>query len=80
MTITKTHDNGGTFVSDLIVQPKFTFTRGMDVRILDTGDPMIGAPPDMLGILGEAPWVHTINRGFLGPKRAAHHGQLAGPQ
>ena len=41
MTITKTHENGGTFVSTLIVQPKFIFTQvgGAGVRTFDTGDP-----------------------------------------
>jgi len=46
MTVTKTHCNGGTYTSDLFVQPKFIFTRvdnPSDVRVLDTG--LEGIPP-----------------------------------
>ena len=67
MVVTKTHENGGTFVSEFSVQPVFTFTRVDDpsqVRVLDTGAE--GMPPDNLLILGPAPWVHSAN-GSLGP-------------
>jgi hypothetical protein len=39
ITAVKTHCNGGTYTSELNVQPKFTFTRQSDsaVRVLDTG-------------------------------------------
>jgi hypothetical protein len=62
MTMTKAHLNGGTFTSELFVQPVFTFTSVEDptqVRILDTGAE--GAPPDVLRSFGPAPWVHQVD-------------------
>ncbi len=59
MTVTRTHPEGGTFESDLFVQPVFTFTRVDDpsqVRRIDTGQ--LGIPPDRLQILDKVPWVH----------------------
>lgn len=59
MTITKTHDNGGTFTSEIYVQPLLTFTRvdsPSDVRILDTGTE--GLPPIIFQHT-ERPWVFT---------------------
>ncbi len=48
MTITKTDENGGTFTSELNVQPKFIFARQGDgeLRVLDTG--ALGLPPTQL--------------------------------
>ncbi|MBW8041160.1 MAG: hypothetical protein FVQ85_14315 [Planctomycetes bacterium] len=60
MTITRTHPNGGTFTSELYMQPRFTFTKvgsiPPQVRVLDTGSE---------GILAvelrnpEYPWLDT---------------------
>ncbi len=55
MTATKTHQNGGTFDAILRVQPKFVFTHGPDIRVLDTGK--IPLPPNNL-VIELAPWVH----------------------
>lgn len=59
MTVTKTHVNGGTFVSNLNVQPVFTFTKVGDptqVRVLNTCDE--GIVHDELIMSGSASWVH----------------------
>ncbi len=58
LTVTKTHDNGGTFTSQFFVQPRFTFVRQSDgeVRQIDTG--LFGFPPLLLQSTQEAPWVH----------------------
>ncbi|MHC4697426.1 MAG: hypothetical protein ACYTFA_11840, partial [Planctomycetota bacterium] len=65
MTITKTHENGGTFSSSFDVMPYFTFTKvsgpGVplgEVRVLDYGtDP--GMEALTLGFDG-VPWVHQL--------------------
>ncbi|MFH1843279.1 MAG: FlgD immunoglobulin-like domain containing protein [bacterium] len=59
ITATKTHDNGGTFDSVLLVQPRYTLTRISDgfELTLDTHD--IGLPPFEFEIL-DAPWVHAV--------------------
>ena len=69
MNVGKTHPNGGTFQSDLFVQPVFTFTMGASTLVLDTGAPGTSFPPDFLRILGSAPWVHQLNAssGVAGP-------------
>ncbi|MHC4775549.1 MAG: hypothetical protein ACYTBR_09825 [Planctomycetota bacterium] len=65
MTVTKTHENGGVFTSDFLVQPVFTFTKvdpPHDVRVLDTG--LAGYSPDHLFSVGEMPWVHELEPGM----------------
>lgn len=53
MTINKTHANGGTFTSNLVVQPVFTFTR-VDIPLVTT------APLLRPGALtGTGSWSHT---------------------
>jgi hypothetical protein len=63
---TKTHCNGGTYNSELFVQPRFTFTKvagpGEPVgssRQLDTG--LEGIQPIQLGTLDDPPWVSDIH-------------------
>ncbi len=49
MTITRTHDNGGTFTCEFYVQPVFTFTKvsnPADVQVLDMG--LEGRPPSQM--------------------------------
>jgi hypothetical protein len=57
LTAVKTHCNGGTFTSELWLQPRFTFVSLVtgEVRVLDAG--LIGLPPTML-VGDEEPWVH----------------------
>ena len=60
MTVTKTHDNGGTFEAEFPVQPVFTFTRAgdpRDVRVLDTGSENL--PPLSLSTR-DGTWVHQV--------------------
>ena len=57
---TKTHANGGTFTSDLPVQPRFVFTKVLDpgqVRELDTG--LAGYDP--IPFVASGHWVHSVN-------------------
>ena len=64
LDVTKNDATGGTFTSDLPVQPKFTFTNVNDpgdVQIWDTG--VQALPPFQLQIT-DAPWVHDCP-GFL---------------
>ncbi|HEV8574466.1 MAG TPA: choice-of-anchor Q domain-containing protein, partial [Dehalococcoidia bacterium] len=59
MTVTKHSASGGTFNSQLPVQPRFTFTRvgnPGDVRVFDTG--VEGDPPTLVQLTAPAPWVH----------------------
>jgi hypothetical protein len=61
MTITKTHDNGGTFTSNLFVQPRFIFTKvgsvPPEVREFDTANE--GIPPVDLHGTEPYPWQNT---------------------
>ncbi|MHC4498102.1 MAG: hypothetical protein ACYS21_03200, partial [Planctomycetota bacterium] len=53
LNATKTHCNGGTYTSELSVQPRFTFTKSADpceVRVFDTG--FEGVPPIDLNSVG----------------------------
>jgi hypothetical protein len=62
-TATKTHENGGTFTSDLNVQPRFVFTKVLDpgeVRELDTG--LAGYDP--IHLVAGGHWVHNVNPGL----------------
>ena len=57
MIIQRTHANGGVFVTDLPVLPRFTFTSvadGNKVRILDAG--LVGIPPLRFISVGADPW------------------------
>lgn len=59
LSATKTHENGGTFDTVLMVQPKLTFTNvedPMDMRVLDTG--LAGYDPITLMSSG-TPFVHS---------------------
>jgi hypothetical protein len=53
MTINRTHANGGTFDTNLPVLPRFTFTHGIEVRVLDFG--LEGIPPVQFNSVGD-PW------------------------
>ena len=62
LTATKTHCNGGTYTSDLFVQPRFTFTKVGDPgeqRTLDTGAE--GRDPIELVQSVDALWVSEID-------------------
>jgi len=64
LTAKKTHCNGGTFTSELHVQPLLTFTRVDDpgqVRVLDTGCVMEPIPYDTLVPPTPIAWVHDIS-------------------
>jgi hypothetical protein len=57
---TKTHCNGGTYTSDLPVQPRFTFTKvggPGETRVLDTG--LEGLEPIDFNSIGPCPWEHS---------------------
>ena len=59
MTVTKTHENGGTYSAEFYVQPRFTFTRVTapnDQRVLDCG--LEGMEPMQFETVGPAPWTH----------------------
>jgi len=61
LTATKTHCNGGTYVSTLPVRPRFTFTlvgNPGEVRVLDTG--LEGIPPIVLDQPNPQPWATDI--------------------
>jgi hypothetical protein len=59
MTITKTHDNGGTFESELYVRPLFRFFEqgGSGFAELDTA--LVGKPPFRLDTTNVSHWVHN---------------------
>lgn len=62
LTATKTHCNGGTYTSELYVQPRFTFTKISDPnqqRVLDTG--LEGINPILLNQNVNAPWIAEID-------------------
>lgn len=57
MTVTKENANGGTFSSDLPVQPRYTFSRvedPLDTRIFDTF--LAGFPPIQMQTIADACW------------------------
>jgi len=57
LAATKTHENGGTFTAEFLVQPRYTFTcvdPPHDVRVLDTG--LEGLPAILMQTVGEPPW------------------------
>ncbi|MHC4332949.1 MAG: DUF7901 domain-containing protein [Planctomycetota bacterium] len=59
---TKTHCNGGTYESNLTVQPRFIFTKVDDpgqVRVLDTG--LEGLAAVDLNSVGPCEWEHTAD-------------------
>ncbi len=64
LTAIKTHCGGGTFTSELYVQPTFTFTKGdppTEVRFLDTGLPGYGPiAPSLLEQTVPVPWAHEV--------------------
>jgi hypothetical protein len=66
MTVTKTHCNGGTFTSTLLVQPRFTFTKvgGGGMQVLDTGLAVPPIPPINLDQPMPQPWVHDVGIPF----------------
>lgn len=59
LTVTKTHDNGGTFLAIFCFFPKFIITRQTDGQtvVLDTGPPN-GAHLDYTAAAGQ--WTHTV--------------------
>ncbi len=59
LTATKTHDNGGTFDSTFLVQPRFIFTSVSDnqVREFDTG---LEGMPALQFSASNTPWVHSL--------------------
>jgi hypothetical protein len=62
LNATKTHCNGGTYMSNLPVQPRFTFTKVDDpvqVRVLDTG--LEGLAAIDLNSVGPCEWEHTAD-------------------
>ncbi len=64
MTVTKTHENGGTFDAEFFVKPVFTFTRVTDLSDVRTLEPAFPAP---FVTLGEAPWVSDLLPGVATP-------------
>jgi len=61
LSATKTHANGGTFDTVLLVQPTFIFTQvdpPFEVRVIDTGD--FGIPPLEMSAT-EVPFVHAAD-------------------
>jgi hypothetical protein len=66
MQVQKTHANGGTFDSNLLVLPRFTFTQvgnPGNIRVLDAGDFL---PP--IQLFGAGDWVHDPKLGTLAPE------------
>ncbi len=60
MTVTKTHPNGGTFQTEIHVQPRFTFTKvsnPAEIRVLDTG--LEGITPTQYNDVAPYPWVES---------------------
>ncbi len=62
VTAVKTHCNGGTYSSELHVQPRFTFARVADpgvVQVLDTG--LAGIPHVVLTQTDDPPWTGVVS-------------------
>lgn len=64
MTVSRQHDNGGSFQTSFPIHTKFTFTDVADpdnVIVLDTGDPNSGHTPVVLNTLADVPWVSQLD-------------------
>lgn len=62
LTVTKSYCNGGTYTSQLYVQPRFTFTKVGDpkrIRVLDTG--LAGIPFVVLDQSSPSPWAQEAD-------------------
>ncbi len=80
LTATKEHCNGGTYISTLPVQPRFTFTRvggGPPVSPLDTG--IEGQPPIVLQQTVPAPWVSESLLFVTGDPCSDFHAGISDP-
>jgi len=56
MNITKTHANGGTYSLDIVIKPRFTFTRISDSMVFILDDPVIYN--DQV-VAANVPWVYS---------------------